>query len=157
VRDDRVAQAELDDHLAQEPNPLRAALDQRERALRLGDRERQTGQPGPRADVGDSVAAQQRLEREALDEMPFDELLFVANTREVVDAVSADQEIEEPRERLAVRFRQLEARGAQAPPDVGRRQRSFDARHRRSMPPRALESVSVICAWVICAGLRAPR
>jgi hypothetical protein len=116
-----------------------------------------SGRPGSPADVGDSVAAQQRLEREALDEMPFDELLFVANTREVVDAVPADQEIEEPRERLAVRFRQLEARGAQAPPDVGRRQRSFDARHRRSMPPRALESVSVICAWVICAGLRAPR
>ena len=55
MRDLGVRELELADDVAQEAHALRAALDQREAALGLGDRERHAGQAAAAADVGDAA------------------------------------------------------------------------------------------------------
>ena len=102
MRDDSVRELELADNVTQKADAFRAALDQREAALGLRDRERQPGQPAAAADVGDVGAFQQRAQRKALDEMPIDDLVGAAHARQVMDRVPAQQQLDEPRERRAL-------------------------------------------------------
>src|SRR5690606_13910237 len=57
------------------------------------------GQPGAGADVRDALPAQQGREREALDEVPLDELVRVADARQVIRAVPFDEQLKVRRER----------------------------------------------------------
>src|SRR5262245_29997538 len=139
VGDDRVLEAELRRDVAQEMDALRAALDERELAPGLRDRERNPREPSARPDVCDALALEQRAERKTLDEVPIDDVAEVAQAREVVDAIPAHEQLDETRERRALGLRQRNAGALEPARDFGGGGRRFGARHVVSMP-RARET-----------------
>ena len=69
--DGNVRQRQGSLHMAQEARSLGATLDQRERSLGLGDRQRNSRKPGPAADIGDTLADQKAAKCETLKSLPL--------------------------------------------------------------------------------------